>query len=338
MSSRLNNKLKLLFLCGFLLFGLAGCSNPRGADGKTKVDQIIASEQIEVPKDKVNISDIQDEKLKEKYEKEGNEITIEPTSFMSTLSQSWFDGLIVWPIAQLINVFASFTDAGIGIVLATLLIQLVVFAFTYKSQLASQRMQEIQPELNRIQKKYEGKTDDRSRMLMAQETQKIYTKYDIHPFGTILVTFIQLPIMMGMYYATMRASSVVYGSFLGMPLSETPMNAFTHLSEGNWGPIIIYVLMIVMQLVSLKLPKLMTKMDEKSGKVKRKKNYDNSADSMTNTMNMTMYFTTAMIAFMYLSWPVAMSFYWLVSNVIRTIMQFVLHFYVADKVAAKAKK
>lgn len=338
MSSRLNNKLKLLFLCGFLLFGLAGCSNPRGADGKTKVDQIIASEQIEVPKDKVNISDIQDEKLKEKYEKEGNEITIEPTSFMSTLSQSWFDGLIVWPIAQLINVFASFTDAGIGIVLATLLIQLVVFAFTYKSQLASQRMQEIQPELNRIQKKYEGKTDDRSRMLMAQETQKIYTKYDIHPFGTILVTFIQLPIMMGMYYATMRASSVVYGSFLGMPLSETPMNAFTHLSEGNWGPIIIYVLMIVMQLVSLKLPKLMTKMDEKSGKVKRKKNYDNSADSMTNTMNMTMYFTTAMIAFMYLSWPVAMSFYWLVSNVIRTIMQFVLHFYVADKVAAKAKQ
>lgn len=337
MISRINNKLKILFLCGFLLLGLAGCSNPRGADGKTKVDQIIASEQIEVPKDKVNISDIQDEKVKEKYEKEGNEITIEPTSFMSTLSQSWFDGLIVWPIAQLINVFASFTDAGIGIVLATLLIQLVVFAFTYKSQLASQRMQEVQPELNRIQKKYEGKTDDRSRMLMAQETQKIYNKYDIHPMGTLLVTFIQLPIMMGMYYATMRASSVVYGSFLGMPLSETPMNAFTHLSEGNWGPIIIYVLMIVMQLVSLKLPKLMTKMDEKRGKV-RKKKYDNSADTMTNTMNMTMYFTTAMIAFMYLSWPIAMSFYWLVSNVIRTIMQFVLHFYVADKVAATPKK
>lgn len=38
---------------------------------------------------------------------------------------------------------------------------------------------------------------------------------------------------------------------------------------------------------------------------------------MANTMNMTMYMTTALIAFMYISWPIAMSFYWLVSSIIR---------------------
>lgn len=224
----MRSKWKILFLCGFVLMGLAGCSAPRGTDGKTKVDQIIASEKIEIPKSQVNTTEIGDETLKKEYGKlkDSDTITIEPTGFGATLSQSWFDGLIVWPIAQLINVFASWTDAGVGIILATLLIQLVVFAFTYKSQLASQRMQEIQPELTRIQNKYKDKTDDRSRMLMAQETQKIYQKYDIHPFGTILVTFIQLPIMMGMYYATMRASAVVYGSFLGMSLSETPISTF----------------------------------------------------------------------------------------------------------------
>lgn len=336
----MRSKWKILFLCGFVLMGLAGCSAPRGTDGKTKVDQIIASEKIEIPKSQVNTTEIGDETLKKEYGKlkDSDTITIEPTGFGATLSQSWFDGLIVWPIAQLINVFASWTDAGVGIILATLLIQLVVFAFTYKSQLASQRMQEIQPELTRIQNKYKDKTDDRSRMLMAQETQKIYQKYDIHPFGTILVTFIQLPIMMGMYYATMRASAVVYGSFLGMSLSETAIEAFKSLGTGSvqWGPIIIYLLMIVMQIVSLKLPQWLKKYDDKKNGVRRKKYLKENDNPMASTMNMTMYFTTAMIAFMYLSWPIAMSFYWFVSSCVRSLMQLYMHFVLMKKQQKKA--
>lgn len=336
----MRSKWKILFLCGFVLMGLAGCSAPRGTDGKTKVDQIIASEKIEIPKSQVNTTEIGDETLKKEYGKlkDSDTITIEPTGFGATLSQSWFDGLIVWPIAQLINVFASWTDAGVGIILATLLIQLVVFAFTYKSQLASQRMQEIQPELTRIQNKYKDKTDDRSRMLMAQETQKIYQKYDIHPFGTILVTFIQLPIMMGMYYATMRASAVVYGSFLGMSLSETPIEAFKSLGTGSvqWGPIIIYLLMIVVQIVSLKLPQWLKKYDDKKNGVRRKKYLKENDNPMASTMNMTMYFTTAMIAFMYLSWPIAMSFYWFVSSCVRSLMQLYMHFVLMKKQQKKA--
>ena len=336
----MRSKWKILFLCGFVLMGLAGCSAPRGTDGKTKVDQIIASEKIEIPKSQVNTTEIGDETLKKEYGKlkDSDTITIEPTGFGATLSQSWFDGLIVWPIAQLINVFASWTDAGVGIILATLLIQLVVFAFTYKSQLASQRMQEIQPELTRIQNKYKDKTDDRSRMLMAQETQKIYQKYDIHPFGTILVTFIQLPIMMGMYYATMRASAVVYGSFLGMSLSETPIEAFKSLGTGSvqWGPIIIYLLMIVMKIVSLKLPQWLKKYDDKKNGVRRKKYLKENDNPMASTMNMTMYFTTAMIAFMYLSWPIAMSFYWFVSSCVRSLMQLYMHFVLMKKQQKKA--
>nr|WP_276925735.1 YidC/Oxa1 family membrane protein insertase [Faecalibaculum rodentium] len=336
----MRSKWKILFLCGFVLMGLAGCSAPRGTDGKTKVDQIIASEKIEIPKSQVNTTEIGDETLKKEYGKlkDSDTITIEPTGFGATLSQSWFDGLIVWPIAQLINVFASWTDAGVGIILATLLIQLVVFAFTYKSQLASQRMQEIQPELTRIQNKYKDKTDDRSRMLMAQETQKIYQKYDIHPFGTILVTFIQLPIMMGMYYATMRASAVVYGSFLGMSLSETPIEAFKSLGTGSvqWGPIIIYLLMIVMQIVSLKLPQWLKKYDDKKNGVRRKKYLKENDNPMASTMNLTMYFTTAMIAFMYLSWPIAMSFYWFVSSCVRSLMQLYMHFVLMKKQQKKA--
>lgn len=67
------------------------------------------------------------------------------------MSKGWFEGLIVWPIAQIINLISSKTDAGVGIILTTLLIQMLVFVFTRKSQMSTQRMQEISPEIQKIQ-------------------------------------------------------------------------------------------------------------------------------------------------------------------------------------------
>lgn len=324
---KLRKHSKILMLCLFVLLTCSACSNPRGSDGKTKVDQIIAYQETEIDRSQVNISDVADDNLKQELESSNSEtIVIEPTSWGSAWKRGWFDGLIVWPIAQLINVLASVTDAGWGIILTTLLIQLIIYAFTYKSQLSQQRMQELQPEMQRIQNKYAGKNDDRSRMLMAQETQKLYKDNDIHPFGSILVMFIQLPVMMGMFYATMRAATTVYGSFMGMPLSETPLAGFQHL---QWGIITVYILMILFSIISMQLPKWMSKMDEKKNpkKVSKFKKADEKKQGgmMGNTMNMTMYMTTAMVAFMYLSWPIAMSFYWLVSSVIRSGLSVVSH-------------
>lgn len=324
MKKFLQGKSKIIFLCLFIVMTCTACSNPRGTDGKTKVDEIIASEQIEVKKSLVNVTEIEDKKLSNEYKKlnDDDTITIEPTTFSEAIADGWFDGLIVWPIAQIINTIASYTDAGVGIIVTTLLIQLIVFMFTRKSQMSSQRMQEIQPEMQKIQNKYKDKTDDRSKMMMYQETQNLYKKYDIHPFGSILVMFIQLPIMMGMYYATMRAASVVYGSFFGLPFSGTPIDGFTQM---QFGYIIIYVLMIVCQLLSMKMPQILKKIQDKKDHVKEKKYAEENQNSMMNTMNTTMYFSTAMIAFLYISWPIAMSFYWLVSSIIRIIQSVVLH-------------
>lgn len=336
MKDLLHRKYKIFLLCLMILLTCTACSNPRGKDGKTKADQIIAYEEVTIDKAQVNVEDIADPELKEVYESEtGDTITIQPTSWGSAWKNGWFDGLIVWPIAQLINWFASFTDAGWGIILATLLIQLLIYVLTYKSQLSQQRMQEMQPQLQRIQDKYQGKNDDRSKMLMAQEMQKLYSDNDIHPFGSMLVMFIQLPVMMGMFYATMRAATTVYGSFMGMSLAGTPLEGFQHL---QWGPIAVYVLMIVMSIVSMQLPKWMNKWEEKRHPKPKKKHNDQAPANgmMNNTMNMTMYMSTALIGFMYLSWPMAMSFYWLVSSVIRSGLQVVSHFISEKKQSAKA--
>ena len=325
MKQFLQNKAKLVFLCLFVVLTCTACANPRGTDGKTKADQIIASEEIQIDADRVNVKDIKDATTKRQIKKQikNGKITIKPTSFKQAIANGWFDGLIVWPIAQLINKIASATDAGVGIIVTTLLIQGLIFVFTRKSQMSTQRMQEVQPELQKIQNKYKDKTDDQSKMLMYQETQKLYQKYDIKPFGSMLITFIQLPIMMGMYYATMRAAAVVYGSFAGVELSGTPIDGFKSLSIPY---ILIYVLMVVFYIVSMKLPQWLKKWQDKKDNVKVKKYAETKSENpMMNSMNTTMYFSTALICFMYLSWPIAMSFYWLVSSIIRVGQAFILH-------------
>ena len=148
----------------------------------------------------------------------------------------------------------------------------LIFLLTFKSQISQQRMQELQPEMTRIQEKYKGKNDERSKMLMAQETQKLYTDNDIHPFGSILVMFIQLPIMMGMFYATMRAATTVYGTFMGMSLARTPLDGFKAMQIA---PIAVYVLMILMSLIQLQIPKWLNKYSARKNKQAYKKQEHN---------------------------------------------------------------
>ena len=66
-------------------------------------------------------------------------------------------------------------------------------------------------------------------------------------------------------------------------------------------------------------------MKDKKDNVKVKKYAQNDGNPMANSMNMYMYFMTGMICIMYISWPMAMSFYWLVSSVIRVAQSLILH-------------
>lgn len=76
---------------------------------------------------------MKDAKLEKEYKKldKDDEITIKPTTFKQAWSSGWFDGLIVWPLATLINKVSAATDAGIGIIVTTVILQ-VVFICVYR--------------------------------------------------------------------------------------------------------------------------------------------------------------------------------------------------------------
>lgn len=331
MKAFFKDKKKFLLIVMLMVVTLTGCSVPRGQNGKTYVDSIytikdetVKREEVDIPKNDTN--------LQKKYGKlkADDLITIPKTTFSNAMNEGWFNGIIVWPIAYLINWVADFSDAGIGIIAATLLIQLLIFLFSIKSQVAQQRMQLIQPEMNKIQAKYAGKKDDQSKMMQAKEMQALYSKYKINPFGTIIVTLIQLPVMLGMYQATMRAFAVVTGSFQGINLAKTPIEGF---NAGEIAPIIIFVLMIIFQLLSYKTPQWLQARRKKKAHIKEKKYAEpkKKATGMMGSMNMVMYMSTGMIGVLAINWPLGMSFYWLVNSLARVIQNLVIHkFFIKD--------
>lgn len=294
MKKLLKDKKKLILLSVFLLVFVAGCKSY--VDPTTK-------------------------KVMEEY------IIYPTTSFGAVMHEGWFEGIFVWPLAQVINFFGGLTDAGIGILIATILFNVLISVFTIKSQIQNQRLQELQPEMMKIQKKYEGKTDDASRMRMAQESQALYAKYKINPFSSIIMMFIQLPIVMAFYYAVQRASVVVTGTFLGIDLTRTPGDG---LREMQWPYLIIFAIMILLQFASMKVPAWLAKRKKEKSGVKTKEYANENKKSGPDQMFMMTLFSTAMIAFIGFTWPVAMSYYWAVSSAVRIVQSIII-----DKVFMK---
>ena len=141
------------------------------------------------------------------------------TTFNETMnSENWFSAILVWPMAQVLNRLAPSIGVAGAIAVLTIAVNAILLVFTLKSTIATQEMQMLQPEIEKITRKYEGKTDQASQMRMAQEQQALYKKYNINPFSMILVTFLQFPIIIAMYQAVQRATAVKTGTFMGLSL------------------------------------------------------------------------------------------------------------------------
>ena len=98
---------------------------------------------------------------------------------MKIYEKKAYDGLwvqlFVRPLAWIIiKVGKLVNNYGISVMLIGLLIRLILLPFSAKTAKQSQAMKELQPKLQRIEKKYAGKDDQESLMKKSQETMMIY--------------------------------------------------------------------------------------------------------------------------------------------------------------------
>ena len=242
-------------------------------------------------------------------------IQITPTTTFSQImsTESWFSAILVWPMAQFLNLLTPYIGVAGAIALLTIIVNGILMIFTLKSTIATQQMQLLQPEMEKIQRKYEGKTDDASKMKQAQEMQALYKKYNVNPFSMILITFLQFPIIISVYQAVQRATAVKTGTFFGLPLDQTIMNG---LRNGQWGYLGIFIVMGVCQYFSMQLPQMLAKKkaEEEAAKHHRKPEVAQNQQS-----KMMQYYMLVMILVFGLMWPAAMSVYWAIYSIVTIV-------------------
>ena len=142
-------------------------------------------------------------------------------------------------------------NVGICIILFTFIVYLIMFPLNAKQQKSSRLMTKINPEILAIQEKYKGKKDNESMMRQQAETQEIYNKYGVSPFGGCLPLIISMPIIFALYgvirEVTKYAPSLEGATgFLGLDLSQTPTQ---YSSTTKWA-YLIPVLAVVFQFLN----------------------------------------------------------------------------------------
>lgn len=234
-----------------------------------------------------------------------------------SLKAGFFDFILTVPIAKGILLLSNLLgNVSWGVIGMTIFINLLILPIMIKSTISTQKMQMLQPEMEKIQRKYAGRKDQASQMRQSAEIQALYKKHDVSMFGSF-ATFLTLPIMLAMWQAVQRIEILYQSSLFGLQLGVTPMSQIT---SGHWEYIIIVAIVGITQYFAIEINNIMLKRNPRFKMSKQQ-------ESM-KTMNLVM---TVMIVWFSLSMATAMSLYWITTSLVTIVRTVYIQIYHIEK-------
>lgn len=210
-----------------------------------------------------------------------------------------FEGFHTW-IIGLFGLEPSGATYVLAIAVFTIAIRLLIMPLNIKSSKSNARMQEIQPELNAIQKKYAS--DPKK---MQEEYNKCMKDNKVSMLGGCLPSLIPLPVLFALYAVFMRISpdSVSNARFLWIP------NVF----EADPIKILAVLAFLTTYLPTLLLTKSTPKNDKGPN---------------MGSMNLVM---AGMMAFMAFNFKAILVIYWVIGGIIQLIQTYFVNYLPAKK-------
>ncbi|WP_042224343.1 membrane protein insertase YidC [Oceanobacillus manasiensis] len=147
-------------------------------------------------------------------------------------STGWFQHYFVETFSTVIKSTAGFLgdNYGLSIILITLLVRLAIMPFMLKQMKKSAEMKKhmdvVKPEMDELRKKYSDKKDVDAQRKMQQEMMALYQKHGINPLASLagcLPLLIQMPVLLGFYYAIRQTPEIATHSFLWFNLGQTDL-------------------------------------------------------------------------------------------------------------------
>ncbi len=245
-----------------------------------------------------------------------------------------FDTFVVNPMLNALLVLYDllFNNYVLAIAVFTILVRLVTLPLNMRQQRSMQKTQEMQPQIQEIQKKYK---DNPQRM--QEEFNKIGYKPTESLMGC-LPLLIQMPILFGLYRSINYTLGSTPQSLFELTervypfINLTPLlpikNFFLWLNLGQPDP---YFILPVLVFATMWLQqKLLTPTPAPNAK---KKDGDDPTAAMSKSMQTTM---PLMFGFFSLSFPAGLSIYFVLSNVIGIAQGYYMR-YLTNKERAEAE-
>ena len=116
-------------------------------------------------------------------------------------------------------------NLGLCIIIFTVIIYALMTPLQIKQQKFSKMNMVMQPEIQKIQKKYKNKKDQTSQMKMQEETMAVYEKYGVSPTGSCLQLLIQMPIFFALYQVIIKIPGYIGG------IKEVFSDAVAHITD-----------------------------------------------------------------------------------------------------------
>jgi len=209
-------------------------------------------------------------------------------------SEGFWNQYIVYPLSWLITYFAELfgNDYGLSIIVVTLLIRFAILPLMIKQTQNSKAMQALQPEMLKLREKYSSK-DQQTQQKLQQETMALFQKHGVNPLAGCFPLLVQMPILIGFYHAIMRTQEIANHNFLWFDLGERDP---------------LFILPILAGVLTFVQQKLMMA----------------GTETMNPQMQTMLWLMPIMIVIFAITFPAALSLYWVVGNIFMIVQTLVI--------------
>jgi len=246
-------------------------------------------------------------------------------SFLGNLSNA----IIYQPLYNaLIGLYDIIPDLGISIIILTVLIRVALLPVARKSIQSQKKMQELQPEIKKIQKKYKDDKQKQGKLIM-----DLYKKNGTNPASGCLPMIVQIVVLIALYRVLMAGISfdgqnnLLY-SFIKNPKEINPLAfGFFDLSKPN------LILALAAAVFQFWQSKMMMAKKNKGEKVEKKKE-EQETDFSTIMQQQMLYMGPLLTLLIGTRLPSGLLLYWVISTLFMIGQQY---FILEDKSKKEAE-
>ncbi|AFM26579.1 membrane protein insertase YidC [Desulfomonile tiedjei] len=181
---------------------------------------------------------------------------------------------------------------GIDIIILTIIIKILFIPLTHKSMKSMKRMQDIQPQIQKLRDKYK---DDKAAINKA--TMELFREQKVNPLGGCWPMFLQLPVFIALYQALSYAIELRHAHFTCIPSIYLCINDLSAPDPYYVTPILMGGTMVLQQWMT-----------------------PSGGDPTQKKMMLLM---PVVFTYLFLSFPSGLVLYWLVSNVLSIAQQII---------------